>query len=292
MTDDQIRSISTTTRGISAKFLVQLRGASKPAHKGAYSPRLVDHKKNENPYESLFGPDWKSAVMASSGLKSSICVTELVEHIVHASAAVMHNTAHAEDWMFMHDALSQMTCKSTIQWMKEKNYHRRWILPELGLNDGTRFAGRPVGNSPELMPWDCSLNKDVDDCFHRHRSVTLGLSRDASAKFCASTPKRLESAYLRLIDPRHGPHKGCPTSNRIIQDVTKCLTTHILAVIAAGGAIVPGLGSRRVRGVERRGGRRDKAPDLQGRWYHDDAVVARAELLKTSIATTREHSDG
>ncbi|RHY15993.1 hypothetical protein DYB32_010693, partial [Aphanomyces invadans] len=127
---------------------------------GSYSQLLVDHKKAPNPYESLYGTEWERAVMRSAALKTSICVTTLIEHIVHASAAVMADTVYAGDWVFMHDALSQMTCKSTIEWMKDKNYHHRWVLPELGLNDGTRFSGRPVGNSPELMPWDCSLNKD------------------------------------------------------------------------------------------------------------------------------------
>ena len=33
----------------------------------------------------------------------------------------------------------------------EKGYLSRWVLPELGLNDGTIYAGRPVGKSLKLI---------------------------------------------------------------------------------------------------------------------------------------------
>jgi hypothetical protein len=52
------------------------------------------------------------------------------------------------------------------------SYYDRWLLPKLGLNEGTNFDGRPVGNHPEHMPWDCSLNKDVDDCVAYHVTIT------------------------------------------------------------------------------------------------------------------------
>ncbi|ETV67636.1 hypothetical protein H257_16227 [Aphanomyces astaci] len=42
-----------------------------------------------------------------------------IEHIVAASAECMRGTPHEGTWVFMHDALSQMTCKSTVQWMKD-----------------------------------------------------------------------------------------------------------------------------------------------------------------------------
>ena len=49
----------------------------------------------------------------------------------------------------------------TIEWMKEKNYFHRWLLPMNGLQDGTPYAGRPVGNILEFMPLDNSLNRDI-----------------------------------------------------------------------------------------------------------------------------------
>ena len=41
-----------------------------------------------------------------------------------------------------------------------------WLLPMNGLQDGTPYAGRPVGNSPEFMSLDHSLNRDI---FHSLR---------------------------------------------------------------------------------------------------------------------------
>ena len=52
--------------------------------------------------------------------------------------------------------------------MKENNYFHRWFLPMYGLQDGTPYDGRPVGNIPEFMPLDHSLNIDIlhSLCFH------------------------------------------------------------------------------------------------------------------------------
>ena len=54
-----------------------------------------------------------------------------------------------------------MTEKDTIKWMKENNYFHHWLLPMNGLQDGTPYDGRPVVNSPEFMPLDNSLNRDI-----------------------------------------------------------------------------------------------------------------------------------
>ena len=45
--------------------------------------------------------------------------------------------------------------------MKENNYFRHWLLPMNGLQDGTPYAVRPVGNIPEFMPFYNSLNRDI-----------------------------------------------------------------------------------------------------------------------------------
>ena len=52
--------------------------------------------------------------------------------------------------------------------MKEKNYFHRWLLPMNVLQDGTPYTGSPVGNSPEFMPLDNSLNRDILHCLRFH----------------------------------------------------------------------------------------------------------------------------
>ena len=67
--------------------------------------------------------------------------------------------------------------KGYIMCMKEKKisdldmrtYYECWILPQLGLNDDIdSYVGWPVGNSPEFMPWDASLNNDAHETVRRH----------------------------------------------------------------------------------------------------------------------------
>ena len=65
-----------------------------------------------------------------------------------------------------------------VEWMRKKDYLKRWLLPRAGLNhkitrnDGktsTDYRGRPPGNLPEVMEWDNTCNVDVDliVCFRK-----------------------------------------------------------------------------------------------------------------------------
>ena len=45
--------------------------------------------------------------------------------------------------------------------MQKNNYLHRWLLPFNGLQYGTLYAGRPLGNSPKFMPLYNSLNGDI-----------------------------------------------------------------------------------------------------------------------------------
>ena len=112
-------------------------------------------------------------------------------------------------------------------------------------------------------------------------------------KFDRSTMKRQSHAYLRLCDPSHPPDGGALTSKRIIQDLDRCAGEHLLRILAAGGAIVPGLGSRNghrkvttlavVGGTGGHGGARPAKVVRKGpKWCHGNALQARAD--KRAIA--------
>jgi hypothetical protein len=203
-----LAKICSNSIGLTKNKISHIRALSLLSLGNIPTNAVMDHRKSDNPYLSLYGDDWKIHIEKCTSLKSHVCVTTLIQHIVDASMECMRGTKYEDSWVFMHDALIQMTCKSTIQWMKKIGIYHRWILPELDLNIGTIYAGRPVGNSPEFMPWDSSLNKDVDDAFHRHRQLTIRLAPDSPYKFCFSTPNRLDSAYVRLMDPSHGVNGG------------------------------------------------------------------------------------
>ena len=91
---------------------------------------------------------------------------------------MIKGTKHEEDWVFYHDALTQLKCQKTMEWMETNGYLKRWVLSMNGANEGTKFAGRPVGNSPEMMCLDCSLFKDVDDAAAFHITLTSWMKKD------------------------------------------------------------------------------------------------------------------
>ena len=199
--------------------------------------------------------NWISEVKKSSkfSLKNSICVKELVRFIDNETKRVYADTQFADTYMWSHDALKQMTDKLCIEWMKEEGFWHRWIKPELGLNDcvevvdedgalkkSKNFGSRPVGNQPEIMPLDSSLNWDIESSNDIHCLLTDHLPRDDPRRFGKATPKEISKSIARLYDPVIGV---VPCSRRIVQDCTRVL--HALKmIVGAGGAIVPGLANR------------------------------------------------
>ena len=114
----------------------------------------------------------------------------------------------------------------TIEWMKEKNDYHRWLLPMNGFQDGTPYDGRPVGNSPEFMPLDNSLNRNILHSLRFHcflsRFVLDGEGTDKeerNMKFSFSTPREIARGMKRIWDSK----MGTPYSSMIIQDVDLAL---------------------------------------------------------------------
>ena len=97
----------------------------------------------------------------------------------------MAGTKHEQDWIFYHNTLSLMTSKECQEWMEK--------------NQGAYF-GRPVGNSPEFMPLDMSLNKDIKEALKYHMIMTKHLPDEHVSKFSMSTPKNISRAILRIVD--------------------------------------------------------------------------------------------
>ena len=101
----------------------------------------------------------------SSAMLRIVNIHDLIEHLIRIGDQHCRDTPFRTNWVFYHDALALMTAKEMIAWMVEKNYYKRWILPvnNLGGNDGSLkvYRDRPVGDSPEFMPWDTHLNNDL-----------------------------------------------------------------------------------------------------------------------------------
>ena len=80
----------------------------------------------------------------------------------------MKGSVHEYDFFVFHDALVLMTAKDKIAWMRQNNYLHRCLLTMNGFQDGTPYAGLPVGNIPDFMPLDNRLNIDILHSFRFH----------------------------------------------------------------------------------------------------------------------------
>jgi hypothetical protein len=171
-------------------------------------------------------------------LSPYVCVTKMIEHIVAESALMFQGTKHEDSWVFYHDALSLMTAKEIVEWMKEKGLHKQWLLPVMGLHfddpDLKSYLSTIPGNGPENMPWDLSLNKDSHENTNRHVVLTHELADDDPKKFDLSTPKKGSWADQRVL-------KIFPSSKQIKQDILNVFV-NMEKVWKAGGILVEGLG--------------------------------------------------
>ena len=166
----------------------------------------VDFTKDNNPYRAHYGETWQKEIKKVQLMSPYICIAELINHIMSATKEVISGTKYKGQELFFHDALSLMTAKDTVTWMKEKGIYEHWILPEIGCYDllgknKSCYAKRPVGNSPELMCLDMSLNKDVRECLRMHVSITQHLEKADPYRFSMSTPKEISRAISRLVHP-------------------------------------------------------------------------------------------
>ena len=128
---------------------------------GKPTPSIKDHRKAKNPYFSRYGERWVEKLKLSSSMSKLCCITDLIQFMMKESDNLMKGSVNEGVFFIVHDALVLMTAKETMIWMKENNCFHRWLLPMNGLQDGTLYARRPVGNSPEITPLYNSLNRDI-----------------------------------------------------------------------------------------------------------------------------------
>jgi hypothetical protein len=295
LSDEAIRVLTAKrdkhlTRNVLEKFRDSAklsRNINKPAD------LILDHRLADNPYLSMYGEEeWEKRIKKSITLAAYMSIADMIEFMVVESQRVMKGTYHEDDWFFYHDALSLMTAKSTIDWMREKDYLKRWLLPvnHLSQNDKglKNYLNRPIGNSPEMMPWDCSLNKDLKDAVMRHVCYTCNLPEDDERKFSLSTPKRGSWAFRRILEHED----GAPSSERILQDIAKVFES-MEKIREAKGALIAGIGDRKGRralqqhasGINRRGGKRVRQPEKDRvHWIHPHARQAYDQKVEISTA--------
>ena len=192
-----------------------------------------------------------------------------------------------------------MTSKETINWMKEKGYLYRWLLPLNGLQDGTTYVVRPVGNSPEFMPLDNSLNRDILQSLRFHVVLSHSIidgkeNTDEESKLCFSfsTPREISRGLKRLWDSK----MGTPSLARIIQDVDLALKA-LEIVYRENGAAFEGLADR--NGHRRKVVGKGKSVRCGGAWTKGEGcecklakkMLFHSDLLKLCLMKRRKISD-
>ena len=138
----------------------------------------------------------------------------------------------------------------------------RMLVAQSGTNDGTRYAEKLVGNSPELMPLDNNLFADLMFAVKQHVALTHSLEPGNPKKFSTGTPQQCWRTLVRTW-------QVAPTPERIVQDIQRWPKA-LDAIIEAQGAVV--------HDQTERHGRRAKHfkqhPDC------DEVVAAKKTMLK------------
>ena len=264
------------TRGVTREKVSTWIECAQSASMGAWVNKTIDHRKAANPYRSRYGDVWRQHIRVDIARSGSVCITDLILHMHNATRDAFKDTEFEDKFFWYHDALTQLTCKRTRQWLVEEDLLKHWLLPVGPCNEGTVYYGRPVGNSPEIMPWDCSLNADVHSCVEFYSSVCKWIPKDHplyAQRFSKASPKVMLHSYMRVLDPVTGV---CPSSERIVQDITRCWGEHLDMICAEGGGAVKEIGNRigrrKLKGVKKRGGKRVKKEWKQLDNLHRDMV--------------------
>ena len=98
-------------------------------------PAVINYQKEDNPFKARYGDNWEVEIQKCKEFNSIICVKELVRHINEKTKQAYQGTKYEDTYLFYHDALSQMTDRDCVEWMREEGILSHWTRPVLGLND-------------------------------------------------------------------------------------------------------------------------------------------------------------
>ena len=179
------------------------------------------------PQEPLIGH-----VGRSTEDKTIVCITQLMDHAVVETQKLYADTEHAETFLIYHDGLS-------LWWSKEAQDYLefRWGMRDrqvrcMGDTDkGNRYAGKVVGDSPELC-----AGLDAFGFADHKRAVRLNAMPDTQRapdqrQFGLGTPNQLWNSLVLAWE-------HAPSSERIIEDIER-LPRVLEKIIDAKGCVVP-----------------------------------------------------
>ena len=180
---------------------------------------------------------------SSTAMSKFCCITDLICFMMNETENLMKGSVHEDKFIIEQNYLVLMIAKETINWMRNNGYLHIWLLPLNGLQDGTLYAGRTVGNSTEFMRLDNLLNCDILYSLHMYIVLSCyildGEETDEEERnlcFGYSTPREITRGLKRIWDSK----MGTPSSARMIEDVDLALRA-LEIVYHANVAAVEGL---------------------------------------------------
>ena len=109
----------------------------------------------------------------------------------------------------------------------------------MDVNVGTKYHERCVGNSPECMLLDKSLNYDLQVSHRYHCRVTAHIPNNDPRKHTLATPKRIADGIKKIWEVK----AGALNPERVVQDVHRAFGA-FKTVHEADGNLVKDLADR------------------------------------------------
>jgi hypothetical protein len=186
---------------------------------------------------------WEHEVHEALRRQGTVCITEIMDHVVCESQKLYAGTAGADRFLIFHDGLSQWWEKEAQEYL-----HTRWSFRDRQLrcngdtNKGTRYHNKVVGDSPELTrALDSHGFADLKRSmlFHVGLSSVYPLTIEGPdgepvpnpRRFNMGTPAEVERTMFRCWTLE-------PTSDRIVEDILG-LPRVLDKIIEARGTVVP-----------------------------------------------------
>ena len=79
------------------------------------APEVIDHRKVENPYLSVYGEERYREELDNTSLGDQMCITNMITHLYEHTKALYTQNGDTCIWWFYHDSLSLMTSKETVK---------------------------------------------------------------------------------------------------------------------------------------------------------------------------------
>ena len=123
---------------------------------------------------------------------------DIVMHVHEETRKARVGSSHENNSCFYYDALSQMSNKETLEWMRSKDCLRHWTLLENWCNKGVTCTNHPVRNTLEKMPLDESLSNYLDEAIRRRMVHSSRLDHADPKKCSLATTSRVSSAHHHM----------------------------------------------------------------------------------------------